>query len=542
MKREVIELPATKDVDDKAIHRQLRVAAYCRVSTNQEMQQNSYHAQKEYYANRIASNPDWILADIFADEAVTGTSAKKRRDFQRMITWCKKGKIDLIITKSISRFARNTLDCLYYVRYLQQLGIPVIFETEQIDTSKMDSELVLTLLGAASQAESEAASSRVKWGVREAFRNGKVQYYYKHWLGYKKGTDGEPEIIPEEAAVVRRIFDAYINGDSLRDIRNALESEQVPTKNIGTPWSISMIRGILQNERYTGDVLLQKTYTTDPITKKQKKNTGELPQYLVRNCHPAIISRETFELVNAEIKRRGVAGTKIGTRGVPGQAETYSSKYALSELLVCGECNTLYRRCVWKKRDKSRTVWRCRNRLSYGTKYCKKSPSLDETLLYDVLVKVINQQLYRPEYLLAPFERPLLETQSPGIPSPAKSWQELYVNLRREQAHIDCEFIDLVTQYAGEKSWDEKVDQFQNLLERRRECDTYLDTLALRQYEEAYRQNSYRLPFQLSEFNDVVARHIFDTIKVLDSTRLLITFKSGEQVEIDLSAEEAVQK
>ena len=269
----------------------------------------------------------------------------------------------------------------------------------------MDRELVLTLLGAASQAESEAASSRVKRGVREAFRNGKVQYYYKHWLGYKKGADGEPEIIPEEAVVVRRIFDAYLSEDSLRDICRALESELVPTKNTGASWSISMIQGILQNKRYTGDVLLQKTYTTDPITKRQKKNAGELPQYLVRNCHPAIISRETFNLVNAEIKRRGVAGTKTSTREKSRQEETYSSKYALSELLVCGECNTLYRRCIWKKGEKVRVVWRCCNRLSYGTKYCRKSPTLDETLLYDVVVQAINQQLYRPEYLLAPFER-----------------------------------------------------------------------------------------------------------------------------------------
>lgn len=277
MKREVIELPAKDPAEIPPQRRQLRVAAYCRVSTSLEAQQNSYEAQKEYYTDKILSNPDWTLAGIFSDKGISGTSVEKRDGFQRMIRWCQQGKIDLILTKSISRFARNTLDCLHYVRLLQQLNIPIIFESEGIDSSRMSNELILTLMGATSQAESEAISSRVKWGIRASFKEGNVRYCYKSWLGYRKGENGEPEIIPEEAAIVQQIFTAYLDGQSLRDIKALLESQKRLTKSGHEKWSISSINSILRNEKYTGDAILQKTYTTDPISKRRCRNAGELP-------------------------------------------------------------------------------------------------------------------------------------------------------------------------------------------------------------------------------------------------------------------------
>ena len=268
--REITEIPA-KTAETQERLKKLRVAAYCRVSTSQEAQQNSYQAQRAYYLDKIESNPDWVLADIFADEAISGTSVDNRTEFQRMIRWCKKGKIDLILTKSISRFARNTEDCLHYVRLLKGLQIPVIFETERLDTSQMDSEFFLAMLGANSQAESEATSSRVKWGVRAAFRDGKVRYQYKRWLGYRKGEDGNPEIVPKEAAVVRKIFDAYLAGQSLKMIKHMLEKEKIPTKTGLTEWPVPAIQNILKNEKYTGDALLKKTYTTDPFQSVKRK-------------------------------------------------------------------------------------------------------------------------------------------------------------------------------------------------------------------------------------------------------------------------------
>lgn len=276
-RREIIEIPAKQDAGQTTPKRQLRVAAYCRVSTNLESQQNSYQVQRDHYTDLIASNPNWVLVDIFADQGISGTSAQKRPDFQRMIRACERRKIDLIITKSISRFARNTLDCLYYVRHLQELGIAALFETEGLNTSNMDNELILTIFGATSQAESETISARVKWGIHASFRAGKVRYQYKNWIGYRKGENGEPEIIPEEAATVRRIFSAYLDGLSIRDICDMLETEQVPAKSGNIHWPIITIRNILNNEKYTGDVILQKTYTTDPISKKTEEKRRAAP-------------------------------------------------------------------------------------------------------------------------------------------------------------------------------------------------------------------------------------------------------------------------
>lgn len=535
MKREVIELPAKDPVEKQNGHRKLRVAAYCRVSTSLEAQQNSYEAQKEYYTNKILSNSDWILAGIFADKGVTGTSVEKRNGFQRMIRKCKQGKIDLILTKSISRFMRNTLDCLYYVRLLQRLNIPIIFETEGIDTSQMMNELILTLMGATSQAESEAISSRVKWGVRASFKEGNVRYSYKNWLGYRKGEDGEPEIIPEEAEIVREIYATYLSGYSLRDIKTLLESRKNLTKAGKEKWNISTIDSILRNEKYTGDAILQKTYTTDPISKKRCKNVGELPKYLVKHCHPAIISHEMFDLVQRELERRGEAVGAIESSSSE-RPKTYSSKHALRGILICGECGTPYRRCVWHMRNsgKIRTVWRCCNRLDHGKKFCKHSPTLDEAPLQQALIAAINHQLYRPEYLLAPFNRTLLESSSADSIPPAKSWPELYANLLEFQRRIDYSFVELLMQCAEQKDWETHEAQFRELVKQRAEYDEYIGAFDMQQYEEERRKNTYHLPFQLTEYNETIIRQVLDTVRVLDARRLLIIFKGGAEVEQEI--------
>jgi DNA invertase Pin-like site-specific DNA recombinase len=530
MKREVIELPAKDPADIQTRRKQLRVAAYCRVSTSLEAQQNSYEAQKEYYTNKILSNPDWTLAGIFADKGITGTSVEKRAGFQRMIRWCQQGKIDLILTKSISRFARNTLDCLHYVRLLQQLNIPIIFESEGIDSSQMSNELILTLMGATSQAESEAISSRVKWGVRASFKEGNVRYSYKSWLGYRKGENGEPEIIPEEAVIVRQIFTAYLDGKSLRDIKALLESQKRLTKSGQEKWPISSINSILRNEKYTGDAILQKTYTTDPISKKRRRNAGELPKYFVKNCHPAIISHEMFELVQKELERRGESVGAIKSVA-PKQTKSYSSKHALTGILICGKCNTPYRRCVWHMKHKIRTVWRCCNRLDHGKQYCKHSPTLDESPLQQALITAINHQLHRPEYLLAPFNRASLESSSAELIPPAKSWPELYANLLELQRRIDHSFTELLMQCAEQKDWETHESQFRELVKQRAEYDEYIDAFDMQQYEDERRKNTYHLPFQLTEYNETIIRQVLDTVRVLDAKRLLITFKGGAEVE-----------
>ena len=357
--RKVIVIPSKPEAAQQtAVKRQLRVAAYCRVSTEEEEQQSSYEAQCHYYTDKIMTNSDWTMAGIFADEGITGTSARKRPEFLRMIRLCRQKKIDLVLTKSISRFARNTVDCLDYVRALRALGIAVIFEKENINTLESDSEMLITLLGAFAQAESESISANVRWGKRQAMREGKVSIQYKKLYAFRRGENGEPEVIPEQAEVVRQIFRQYLAGASLRMIGESLESGQIPNVTGGAAWSISAIRSILTNEKYCGDVLLQKTYVRDCISKQVVRNTGQLPMYLVRNNHQGIVDRKTFDAVQTEMARRS-AGKSPSKKNASTGMTSYASKYALSERLVCGECGTLYRRCTWKKNGKSRVVWRC---------------------------------------------------------------------------------------------------------------------------------------------------------------------------------------
>lgn len=289
---------------DKEKYRQKRVAAYCRVSTDSEEQLVSYTNQKKVYTEMIASRKDWCFAGLFADEGKSGTRADKRPEFNKMINDCLAGKIDYIITKSVSRFARNTVDCLDYVRMLKSKGIGVYFEEQQIDTLKTDSELYLVIYAGFAQSESESISKNITWSVRKKFEEGTPVFMYKRFLGYKKGADGEPEIVPSEAAIVERIFNLYLAGETVDKISKMMQAENydIPDKTIS--FSKGMIMNMLSNERYCGDAILQKSVTIDCIEKKRKKNTGEAPMYYVQNNHPAIIDRVTFNKVQEELARR----------------------------------------------------------------------------------------------------------------------------------------------------------------------------------------------------------------------------------------------
>ena len=250
--RVIVIPPKPELARSKAVQRQLRVAAYCRVFTDDEDQLTSYEAQQAYYTDKIMTNPQWTMAGIFADEGITGTSAQKRPEFQRMIRRCRQKKIDLVLVKSISRFARNTVDCLNYIRALRTLGIAVIFEKENINTLETDSEMLITMMGAFAQAESESMSANIVWGKRQAMREGKTNVQFQHLYGYGQGEDGKPRIVPEQAAVVEHIYDSFLAGRSIRMIKKELEGQGVLTAKGGTAWSEAAIRNILKNEKYTG--------------------------------------------------------------------------------------------------------------------------------------------------------------------------------------------------------------------------------------------------------------------------------------------------
>ena len=367
------------------------MAAYCRVSTDSEEQLNSYDAQKAYYTQKIGENPDWEMAGIFADRGITGTSLKKRAEFNRMIAACKRGRIDMILTKSASRFARNTVDCLRVIRALKNRGIGVIFEKENINTLTESSEFLITLFSSFSQAESESMGLNIVMGVRQSMKEGKIPFQYSRTLGYRRGSDGRPEIDPEEAETVRLIYARYLEGASLGDIQRELTEREIPTAEGVKGWSRQVIQNILTSEKYIGDGIRQKTYTTGPIgNRKAVKNNGELPMYYSKNNHPAIIPREIFYRVKEEMARR-TSKRKVMQKTAKTEQGKYSAKYALSELLICGECGTPYKRCTWARNGKKRIVWRCVSRLEFGTKYCHNSPTLDEDKLHSAIVAALNE-------------------------------------------------------------------------------------------------------------------------------------------------------
>ena len=329
-----------------------KVVGYARVSTDD--QENSYDAQVDYFTNFIKSRPDWEFVRMYSDEGVSGTGAARRPGFEQMIKDALAGNFSLIVTKSISRFARNTVTTLSAVRDLKAHGCEVWFQKENIQTFDSKGELLITIMSSLSQEESRSISENVSWGIRKSFADGKVPFAYKHFLGYRRGADGKPELDPEEAEVVRTIYRRYLEGDSPATIARSLTAADIPTPGGKTKWAVSTVQSILSNERYKGMAILQKGFTTDFLTKKKKKNEGELPQYKVEGSHPAIIPEETWELVQLEMERR----SRLGSR--------FSSKGLLSSRLVCADCGGFFGSKVWHSTDKNRTViWRCNNKYNH---------------------------------------------------------------------------------------------------------------------------------------------------------------------------------
>ena len=533
----VITIPAkVESTAQEAVQRQLRVAAYCRVSTDDEEQLTSYEAQQTYYTDKIMGNKDWTMAGIFADEGITGTSARKRPEFLKMIRQCKRKKIDIILTKSISRFARNTVDCLNYIRALRELGIAVIFEKENINTMESDSEILITMLGAFAQAESESISANVRWGKRQAMREGKAIIQYKRLYAYEKGEDGMPQIIPEQADVVRSIYDRYLTGASLRMLKDWLESEQIPNVAGGAEWTISSIRSILTNEKYCGDVLLQKTYISDCISRKVIRNTGQLPMYLVENHHDGIVDRKTFDAVQAEMARRN-AGKSPSKKNAPTGMTSYASKYALSERLVCGECGTLYRRCTWSKRGKKRVVWRCVSRLDYGTKYCHNSPSVDEDQLQRSILAAINSAMSRKSTLIRKITGAMEQVLAPipgesmslsDIESRLDELNDLTRTLVAKAAHAENPSIYTV-------QLKEIMDEAAVLKEKRQAIEEQRksNTQAIRRIEEAATVME-GASAEIQEWDETLIRQLVDTVKVVSAEHITVILRGGIQVEQDM--------
>ena len=529
----VIMIPAKAETpQEQEKKRHLRVAAYCRVSTDSEEQLSSYENQLAYYTEKIMKEPGWTMAGVFADEGVTGTSTCKRKEFLRMIRQCRQGKIDMILAKSVSRFARNTVDTLNFTRELRGLGIPVIFEEQNINSIYPESEFLITLHGAFAQAESESTSSRVSWGKRQAMRSGHVTMHYKNLLGYEKGPDGKPRTVPEQAEVVRFIYDRYLAGDTAREIKAALEAKGAPTVSGKGTWMASHIRSILTNEKYCGDALLQKTFIQDCISKKVIPNTGQLPKYLVQDHHEPIVSREIFDAVQLEMaRRRAKAGAT--RKSTPTGRGKYSGKHVLSNLLFCGECGTAYRRCVWTQRGIKRPVWRCVSRLDYGKKFCTQSPTLDEGPLQQAILAAVNAAMLDHDtlarQLTAAMEREL-------APIPGESMS--LADIDRALEELSGQFNALLAEASADPGAD-YTERFRELSEstarlkekKARLEGVYQENQAMNQRLRAVSAAMEHMTAELTEWDEGIIHQLLEKVTVLSREKIRVTFRDGREVE-----------
>ena len=378
------------------------MAAYCRVSTDQEEQLSSYENQVSYYTNFISNNPQYELAGIYADEGISGTNTKKRKNFNRMIDDCEAGKIDRIIVKSISRFARNTLDCLNYVRRLKELGIGVTFEKEAIDTLDAKGEVLLTILSSLAQDESRSISENSTWGIRKRFEQGKFSVNTRKFMGYDSDESGNLIVNEEQAKIVRMIYEKYLCGRNYFVIARELNEAGIPGWNGKVNWIASTIETMLHNEKYKGDALLQKTYTVDFLTKKREKNQGQIAQYYVENNHPAIVKPEIWEAVQLEEQRRREY-MKLH------HLKAYSSDLAnnpFASKIICGECGEAFGRKKWRPRPgEYRSVWQCNARYRVkGVMGCSNR-HIDESTLEEIFVKAWNSLMENKEACMQKWER-----------------------------------------------------------------------------------------------------------------------------------------
>jgi DNA invertase Pin-like site-specific DNA recombinase len=527
-------IPAKPEFTPGASTRPLRVAAYCRVSTDKDEQHLSYEKQCEFYTDKIMSTHGWVMAGIYADKGLTGTIATKRPNFMRLIKDCRKGKIDLVLTKAVQRFARNTLDSLEHVRLLKGMGIGVIFELQGLDTRKMSNEFILTVYAGIAQVESENISANVTWGWQKSFKNGNVHIQYKNMLGYREGADGQPEIVPEEAAVIRRVYDRFLAGCSMQTIAGELTADGVLTARGNPTWRPENIQSILRQEKYIGDALLQKTIVPDCLTHKTKVNAGERPQYYVENNHPAIIDRPTWQRVQEELARRG-GKRKVKEVGTKTELGKYSGKYALTEILVCGECGKPYRRVTWSRNGQKKFVWRCISRLDYGRKYCADSPSIEESVLQAAILEAwIEQAKTVPEAL------EILKQQIGMALTDAKDGDDPYA-LQVRLAALDRKLDELYEAQKSDRQGDYEA-KFEAL---------YGEKAALKNRLAEIRTNANHISAEQARLDEIFTitdgirnrplewsepeiRQAVERVRVLGKDRIQIKFRFGGEVEMPL--------
>ena len=509
MNENVTLIPARRRAGNRIIKEEKpkhRVAAYCRVSTDSDEQAGSYEMQVNHSTEYIERNKEWELAGLYTDDGISGTNTKKREGFNGMIEDCMAGKIDMVITKSISRFARNTIDCLKYVRQLKEKNIAIIFEKENINTLEASGELLLTIMASLAQQESASLSQNVKLGLQFRYQEGKVQINHEHFLGYTKDEERNLIIDEEEAKVVRRIYREYLEGASFRDIAEGLERDRIKTGGKRYKWHLSTVQGILRNEKYMGDALLQKTITTDFIEKTRIKNDGTVPQYYVKDSQEAIIPRDVYMQVQEEMVRRVNM-----TSGIEGKRKrVYSSKYALSCICTCTKCSDIYRRIAWNNRGKKSTVWRCCTRVEQGPKACD-APTVTEEELQQATVNAINQLVHCQDSMIQTLKENI---EIAMVDDNSGEMEKLNAIMLEKQK-------ELVNLAHAKKDYGLLADEIDILRNKKQEL------LVKRAETEGVKKKVT----ELAEYDELMVRKYIDQIKIYED-HFTVCFKA--KVEIDI--------
>ncbi|MFK4439701.1 recombinase family protein [Paenibacillus sp. RC21] len=506
-----------------------KVAAYCRVSTDSEEQKESYTNQVNHYTQYIQNNLEWEMADIYADEGITGTTTKNRMHFNRMIQDARNGKLDLILVKSISRFARNTLDLLKYVRELKSLGVAVFFERENINTLDTTGEVLLTILSSLAQDESRNISENSRWGILRGFQNGKVFCNTTRFLGYDKDEHGELVINEPEAEIVRRIYEEYLDGKSYQAIARGLMRDHIKTVTGGDTWWDSSITLILTNEKYYGALLQQKTVTIDFLTHKRIRNKGQEQQYLIEDNHEPIVSKELFEAVQKEKERRAkLKGS------VMGDSKRYSSKYALSSKVYCGCCGAIFKRRTWNSNNPSKkVVWQCKTYVNEGRAVCD-AKSVDEPVLHYAFVRLFNR-MYKNK-------KGFIKTLKANIESvlSSKVERDPLVEIEGQMQQLKSDLKELVNlklrNQIDEIVYDEETNRLSSELNELRQ-----QMLILEEEEDQQAKIKERVDeiIQLlnsrqdilEQFDDNLFNALVEKITILSPAHFVFTLKSGMSID-----------
>lgn len=494
-----------------------RVAGYARVSTDNPEQLTSYESQVKYYTSYINGRSDWEFAGMYTDEGISATNTKHRSGFKRMVSDALAGKIDLIVTKSVSRFARNTVDSLTTVRKLKEKGIEIYFEKENIWTLDSKGELLITIMSSLAQEESRSISENVKWGKRKRFAEGRGSLAYSHFLGYERGADGTMVVNKKEAEVVKMIYRLYLGGLSFYSIARELMAKGIPAPAGGAKWHASTIQSILKNEKYKGDALLQKKFVVDFLSKKLKKNEGEIPQYYVEKDHEAIINPEVYDLVQAEMKRR-----HSSRRG------RYSGVNLFSSKICCGDCGSWFGPKVWHSNDKYRKViYQCNNKFKNGC----HTPTISEDEIKNLFVFAAGKLLNSKEEVISNIKALLdFADDLPGKLQRAE--RRVEQNLEEIQRYVAYNTRVALDQVEYQKNYEALVGKYE---EAKGEYDRFQDEATKTSNR---RQELIKFIATLEQADQVISFEpglwtlLVDHVTVYKKDDVRFTFKDGTEIKV----------